>query len=88
MNILPKTQYHISVLSKRLHKFVFNRSGGAEAYLRDTPLTRVGELQAQLVGEGLRLAGVRPARVYASPALRCVQTAHHMLHGTNTLRSE
>nr|XP_026489665.1 protein UBASH3A homolog isoform X1 [Vanessa tameamea] len=58
-----------------------DRAGGAESYRRDTPLTRVGELQARLVGEGLRAAGVRLHRVYASAALRAVQTAHHVLQG-------
>ncbi|XP_050354134.1 protein UBASH3A homolog isoform X2 [Nymphalis io] len=58
-----------------------DRAGGAQSYQRDTPLTRVGELQARLVGEGLRAAGVRLQRVFASAALRCVQTAHHVLQG-------
>ncbi|XP_030034053.2 protein UBASH3A homolog isoform X2 [Manduca sexta] len=57
------------------------RVGGAESYAKDTPLTRVGQLQAQLVGEGLRLAGVSVAHVYASAALRCVETAHNFLIG-------
>ncbi|KAK0410145.1 hypothetical protein QR680_004974 [Steinernema hermaphroditum] len=43
----------------------------------DTPLTMLGSLLAQFVGRGM--AGVRkaPDVVYASPALRCVQTAHN-----------
>ncbi|XP_041969127.1 ecdysteroid-phosphate phosphatase isoform X2 [Aricia agestis] len=57
------------------------RVGGAESYARDSPLTRVGALQAALVGEGLRAAGVRLRHVYASAALRSVATAHHMLKG-------
>ncbi|XP_072930016.1 ecdysteroid-phosphate phosphatase [Epargyreus clarus] len=57
------------------------RAGGAESYARDTPLTRVGRLQASLVGEALRDARVPVAHVYASAALRCVETAHHLLEG-------
>ncbi|XP_026734892.1 ubiquitin-associated and SH3 domain-containing protein B isoform X2 [Trichoplusia ni] len=57
------------------------RVGGKESYLKDTPLTRVGRLQAYLVGEGLRLAGVPVTHVYASAALRCVETAHSFLEG-------
>ncbi|XP_023935935.1 protein UBASH3A homolog isoform X2 [Bicyclus anynana] len=57
------------------------RAGGAEEYVRDCPLTRVGQLQARLVGEGLRLAGVSVTHVYSSSALRSVETAHHFLKG-------
>ncbi|XP_047033703.1 protein UBASH3A homolog isoform X1 [Helicoverpa zea] len=57
------------------------RTGGRDSYVKDTPLTRVGRFQAQLVGEGLRLAGVNVAHVYASAALRCVETAHAFLEG-------
>ncbi|XP_039757896.1 protein UBASH3A homolog isoform X2 [Pararge aegeria] len=58
-----------------------DRAGGAESYARDTPLTRVGQLQAFLVGEGLRLANASVTHVYASAALRCVETAHNFLQG-------
>ncbi|KAJ8713917.1 hypothetical protein PYW08_007537 [Mythimna loreyi] len=57
------------------------RTGGKDSYVKDSPLTRVGRLQAQLVGEGLRLAGVSVKHVYASAALRCVETAHAFLEG-------
>ncbi|XP_049877746.1 protein UBASH3A homolog isoform X2 [Pectinophora gossypiella] len=57
------------------------RVGGIDSYIKDTPLTRVGRLQAYLVGEGLRLAGVNVSHVYASSALRCVETAHEFLEG-------
>ncbi|XP_075983132.1 ecdysteroid phosphate phosphatase isoform X2 [Anticarsia gemmatalis] len=57
------------------------RAGGKDSYAKDTPLTRVGQLQAQLVGEGLRLAGVKVHHVYASAAYRCVETAHALLQG-------
>ncbi|KAL4702282.1 hypothetical protein ACJJTC_018596, partial [Scirpophaga incertulas] len=58
------------------------RSGGKDSYALDTPLTRVGWFQAELVGEGLRLAGACVGRVYASAALRCVETAHALLKGS------
>ncbi|XP_038206710.1 protein UBASH3A homolog isoform X1 [Zerene cesonia] len=57
------------------------RVGGKESYALDTPLTRVGRLQGQLVGEGLRAAGVPVRHVYASAALRSVETAHALLLG-------
>ncbi|XP_068618926.1 ecdysteroid-phosphate phosphatase isoform X2 [Battus philenor] len=57
------------------------RAGGSASYAKDTPLTRVGRLQARLVGEALRLAGVPVTHVYASAALRCVETAHNFLEG-------
>ncbi|XP_061721994.1 ecdysteroid-phosphate phosphatase isoform X2 [Cydia pomonella] len=57
------------------------RVGGCDSYSKDTPLTRVGRLQATLVGEGLRLARQPISHVYASAALRCVETAHCMLEG-------
>ncbi|KAI8425222.1 hypothetical protein MSG28_007030 [Choristoneura fumiferana] len=43
---------------------------------------RARRARAALVGEGLRLARARVAHVYASAALRCVETAHHLLEGT------
>ncbi|XP_047994304.1 ecdysteroid-phosphate phosphatase isoform X3 [Leguminivora glycinivorella] len=58
-----------------------DRVGGSGSYSKDTPLTRVGRLQASLVGEGLRLAQQPISHVYASAALRCVETAHCMLEG-------
>ncbi|CAH0728288.1 unnamed protein product, partial [Brenthis ino] len=57
------------------------REGGAESYAKDAPLTRVGQMQGYLVGEGLRAAGVSLRHVYASPSLRCVETAHNLLQG-------
>ncbi|XP_022114846.2 ubiquitin-associated and SH3 domain-containing protein B isoform X1 [Pieris rapae] len=57
------------------------RKGGNDSYALDTPLTRVGHLQAQLVGEGMRLNGVTVKHVYASAALRSIETAHSFLQG-------
>ncbi|XP_028040778.1 protein UBASH3A homolog isoform X2 [Bombyx mandarina] len=58
-----------------------HRAGGKGGYVKDTPLTRLGWFQAQLVGEGMRMAGVSIKHVYASPALRCVETAQGFLDG-------
>ncbi|KAJ2944764.1 hypothetical protein O0L34_g1653 [Tuta absoluta] len=57
------------------------RAGGSASYDKDSPLTRVGRLQAYLVGEALRDAGYSVKHVYASAALRCVETAHEFIQG-------
>ena len=54
------------------------RPGGLEAWSRDCPLTRIGEIEAELTGEAMRDSDVKISHVFASPSLRCVQTAHHM----------
>ncbi|XP_055678957.1 ecdysteroid-phosphate phosphatase isoform X1 [Lutzomyia longipalpis] len=50
---------------------------------KDSPLTNVGVYQANLIGEGLREAGVNFSHVYSSPSFRCVQTATGVLTGMN-----
>ncbi|VDO10365.1 unnamed protein product [Rodentolepis nana] len=45
----------------------------------DSPLTQVGVFMAGVCGRSLAESGVRFASCYVSPALRCVQTAHHLL---------
>ncbi|TKR59794.1 hypothetical protein L596_029415 [Steinernema carpocapsae] len=55
------------------------RSGGADAFLNDSPLTQVGSFSAQLIGRGLKMRQLTFHTVYCSPALRCVQTAHAII---------
>lgn len=48
-------------------------------FRNDGPITEVGVGVAKLVGRGLRLSGLKLGAVYASPSLRCVQTAAYVL---------
>jgi len=53
--------------------------GGWAAYETDPPITEMGALSGQMVGRGMQSCQVDVRGVYASPALRCVQTAHAVL---------
>ncbi|XP_052019426.1 ubiquitin-associated and SH3 domain-containing protein A isoform X1 [Apodemus sylvaticus] len=55
------------------------RSTGIKDFENDPPLSSCGIFQARLAGEALLDSGVRVTAVFASPALRCVQTAKHIL---------
>ncbi|PAA47205.1 hypothetical protein BOX15_Mlig000018g1 [Macrostomum lignano] len=57
-----------------------------EDFDRDTPLTLIGQFVSHQMGEALARAGVRYTYAYSSPALRCVQTAHHLLQGAGQFR--
>ena len=48
-------------------------------FLGDSPLTEIGQFQARLTGDALGNEGFKLHYCYASPALRCIQTAHHIL---------
>lgn len=50
-------------------------------YNNDPPLTTMGEMCAQLVGNRLAESGLLIDLVYSSPALRCVETAHRIIQG-------
>ncbi|XP_054829368.1 ubiquitin-associated and SH3 domain-containing protein A [Eublepharis macularius] len=47
----------------------------------DPPLTCCGIFQSRLIGEALLEKELKISHVYSSPALRCIQTAHHVLEG-------
>uniref|UniRef100_H0VNQ5 Ubiquitin-associated and SH3 domain-containing protein A n=1 Tax=Cavia porcellus TaxID=10141 RepID=H0VNQ5_CAVPO len=55
------------------------RSSGLSDFERDPPLSSCGTFQARLAGNSLLDSGVRITAVFSSPALRCVQTANHIL---------
>nr|XP_048307239.1 ubiquitin-associated and SH3 domain-containing protein A isoform X1 [Myodes glareolus] len=55
------------------------RSSGIKDFENDPPLSSCGIFQARLAGEALLDSGIRVTAVYVSPALRCVQTAKHIL---------
>ncbi|XP_049641586.1 ubiquitin-associated and SH3 domain-containing protein A [Suncus etruscus] len=55
------------------------RSRGLQDFENDPPLSSCGSFQARMAGEALRDNGVRITSVFTSPALRCVQTAQHIL---------
>jgi ubiquitin-associated SH3 domain-containing protein len=48
-------------------------------------VTEIGRMHAKLVGRGLRVGKASPDVVYASPALRCVQTAAAVLNGADCI---
>uniref|UniRef100_A0A1I8A4H2 Protein UBASH3A-like protein n=1 Tax=Steinernema glaseri TaxID=37863 RepID=A0A1I8A4H2_9BILA len=54
------------------------RNGGMHT---DTALTEIGYLQSKITGRAFRDYGVTIDCIYASPALRCVQTAVGILKG-------
>ena len=56
----------------------------AADYMDDSPITVLGELIARSIGRALRERHLVPTRVFASPALRCVQTAVAVARGAAT----
>ncbi|CAL8079884.1 unnamed protein product [Orchesella dallaii] len=58
-----------------------NRHGYPQTFLRDTPLTEIGLLQATLRGQGIGAGNIlaHDFQVFTSPSLRCVQTASNIL---------
>ena len=50
-------------------------------FLFDPPITELGLHESKMIGEELAAQGIKIHHVYASPALRCVQTADKILEG-------
>ncbi|XP_050510377.1 protein UBASH3A homolog isoform X1 [Diabrotica virgifera virgifera] len=57
------------------------RSEGATGYLKDSPITNVGILQATLVGESFKENNIEIEYAYSSPSFRCIQTCDGFLRG-------
>ncbi|KRT78226.1 SH3 domain-containing protein [Oryctes borbonicus] len=57
------------------------RGSGPAAYIKDSPLTNIGGLQATLVGEALKQSGITVDHAYSSPSFRCIQTCDGVLKG-------
>uniref|UniRef100_A0A8C2RZI2 Ubiquitin associated and SH3 domain containing A n=1 Tax=Capra hircus TaxID=9925 RepID=A0A8C2RZI2_CAPHI len=55
------------------------RSRGIKDFENDPPLSSCGIFQCRMAGEALLDSGIRITSVFSSPALRCVQTAKHIL---------
>ncbi|XP_008825635.1 ubiquitin-associated and SH3 domain-containing protein A [Nannospalax galili] len=55
------------------------RSNGIKDFENDPPLSSCGIFQSRLAGDALLDSGIRVTAVFTSPALRCVQTAKHIL---------
>uniref|UniRef100_A0A8C0L1M3 Ubiquitin-associated and SH3 domain-containing protein A n=1 Tax=Canis lupus dingo TaxID=286419 RepID=A0A8C0L1M3_CANLU len=55
------------------------RSNGIKDFENDPPLSSCGIFQSRMAGEALLDSGIRVTSVFTSPALRCVQTAKHIL---------
>lgn len=64
-----------------------DRAGSPQAFIGDTPLTEVGNLQARLIGSGLQTENILSDgfEVLVSPALRCVETATNVLKGSKLI---
>ncbi len=55
------------------------RSGGLQDFHNDSPITEMGYVSSQMIGRAMRVSHCHPSVIYASPALRCIQTAHGIL---------
>nr|KAF6478743.1 ubiquitin associated and SH3 domain containing A [Molossus molossus] len=55
------------------------RSNGIKGFENDPPLSSCGSFQSRTAGEALLDSGIQITSVFTSPALRCVQTAKHIL---------
>ena len=50
-------------------------------FIGDSPITEIGGCQARLTGAALAANDSIAQYCYASPSLRCIQTAHNILQG-------
>ncbi|XP_021262069.1 ubiquitin-associated and SH3 domain-containing protein A isoform X2 [Numida meleagris] len=57
------------------------RKDSVKHFEHDPPLSSCGVFQSRLTGEALLDQEVTVSYVYSSPALRCIQTAQHVLQG-------
>ncbi|KFQ13987.1 Ubiquitin-associated and SH3 domain-containing protein A [Leptosomus discolor] len=57
------------------------RKDSVKHFEHDPPLSCCGIFQSRLIGEALLDQEVTVSYVYSSPALRCIQTAQHVLQG-------
>uniref|UniRef100_A0A8C3KUI2 Ubiquitin-associated and SH3 domain-containing protein A n=1 Tax=Chrysolophus pictus TaxID=9089 RepID=A0A8C3KUI2_CHRPC len=57
------------------------RKDSVKHFEHDPPLSSCGIFQSRLVGEALLDQEVTVSYIYSSPALRCIQTAQHVLQG-------
>ncbi|NP_001308486.2 ubiquitin-associated and SH3 domain-containing protein A [Gallus gallus] len=57
------------------------RKDSVKHFEHDPPLSSCGVFQSRLIGEALLDQEVTVSYVYSSPALRCIQTAQHVLQG-------
>ncbi|NXH87173.1 UBS3A protein, partial [Edolisoma coerulescens] len=60
---------------------LLRRKDSMKQFECDPPLSCCGIFQSRLIGEALLDQEVTVSYVYSSPALRCVQTAQHVLQG-------
>ncbi|NXM32228.1 UBS3A protein, partial [Oxyruncus cristatus] len=62
------------------------RKDSVKQFEYDPPLSCCGIFQSRLIGEALLDQEVLVSYVYSSPALRCVQTAQHVLQGLKLIQ--
>ncbi|XP_003377754.1 putative ubiquitin associated and SH3 domain-containing protein B [Trichinella spiralis] len=55
------------------------RSGDFWDYRFDSPITELGNVMSMMVGRTLKLSKQQPYKIFVSPSLRCIQTAHCLL---------